>query len=117
MTAGTNDRANAAGPRLVRKGLAIAAGATFLLVVSNGCRPPMHHPPKPGQPAATVKFRIGHQYRPRAFFLPYERPIQVIRLSSRLTIDGKTLPYQPRLGRVATTWTKVKPRTDLGLAS
>jgi len=88
----------------------ILSMATAFGLWTGGCRPiRIHHPPKAGKPAATVKFRIGHQYRPRGY-LPFgaqftSQPI----LSSLLTIDGRSLPYRPIQGGVTATWTRVKP--------
>jgi len=76
----------------------LAAGlALAMSVVVAGCLYPLHEPPKPGLPAATVKFRINHVPRPTGA------------LRFHLLIDSKQVVHRPPRQGPSATWTRVKP--------
>jgi len=86
--------------------------ASFAVIASSGCVHVAYHlPPKPGRPAATVKFRIAVNGRPRVS-LPYRASLDGLQPVVRIFIDGRVLRYQAgglRAGRTVATWTRVRP--------
>jgi len=73
-----------------------------------GCLP-LHEPPKAGQPAATVKFRLSHLHKPRCHTFGSNALSNACRLRSLLTIDNRQVTYEPNPSGVVATWTRVKP--------
>jgi len=62
-----------------------------------GCYYPLHVPPKPGLPAATLKFRVDHVPRPTGA------------LKFLLLIDSKLVEHRPPRQGPSATWTRVTP--------
>lgn len=69
------------------------------VVIGTGCLPPLHKPPKPGKPSATLKFRINHYY---------SSPM-ANQFLARILIDRRRWPFQAVRRGASSTWTRVKP--------
>ena len=76
----------------------------FIAALGGGCVS-VHHPPREGAPAATLRFRIEHRKAPAAQLLMH------------LTVDGRSVKCEPRDPRFSELTVRVAPgtrRLDIG---